>query len=737
MGSSAYVALTSWDIQPGACAILLLTAIIYLRGWLLRRRLQRGERDSFRLLCFLSGLMLVFLATQSPLDSFDYLYLSAHMTQHLLLMMIAPPLLLLGDPILPMLRGLPRSFVKEALGPFLTFAPLRKFASWLVSPVVAWLLFAVSTIGWHVPLFYEMALRSPFWHGMQHASFFWTGILFWWPIVRPGPKRSTYPEWIGIPYLLFADIINTVISAIFVFSGTLLYPSYETVRLAGMSARDDQTLAGALMWVPGSIVYLLPTIALTMRVISGTRNRVHERVERVRIRERTFSLKRWRMPALRRVAQIVMVFVAGAVIADGLLGAQVTPLNLAGILPWIHWRALSLMALLLVGNLFCMACPFTFVRDLGRKVLPAKTRWPRALRNKWIPAGLFAFYLWAYEAFNLWDSPAATAWIIIGYFAAALVVDGFFRGASFCKYVCPIGQFHFVSSLVSPREVAVLSQAVCGACKTHDCIRGNAHVRGCELDLFQPKKVGNLDCTFCLDCVKACPHDNVALVSILPASTLTVDPYRSSIRRLSKRTDYAALALLIVFGAFVNAAGMVEPVMMWEHRWHARLGPHAMPLVVAAFTCVGLIIAPAIAVAIGYGASRLLGLKEKAWSAVRRFAFALVPLGIGMWAAHLLYHLATGWRSAWPAVQQAVWHQVNGAAETQIPNWLSPAQILILDAGFLLTLYVSWQVAEAHRERVRSAMSLFAPWAVLSSLLFAIGVWTLFQPMQMRGMMMH
>jgi len=78
----------------------------------------------------------------------------------------------------------------------------------------------------------------------------------------------------------------------------------------------------------------------------------------------------------------------------------------------------------------------------------------------------------------------------------------FFRGASFCKYVCPIGQFHFVQSLVSPFEVKTRDLSVCRTCKTFDCIRGNEQQRGCELRLFQPKKESNLDCTFCLDCVQ-------------------------------------------------------------------------------------------------------------------------------------------------------------------------------------------------------------------------------------------
>ena len=108
-----------------------------------------------------------------------------------------------------------------------------------------------------------------------------------------------------------------------------------------------------------------------------------------------------------------------------------------------------MIALLFVGNLFCMVCPFMLVRDFARRWLPATWAWPRSLRNKWL-AALLALYLWAYEAFSLWNSPWLTAWIILAYFSAALLIDGLFQGGSFCKYVCPIGQFHFVQSLAFP-----------------------------------------------------------------------------------------------------------------------------------------------------------------------------------------------------------------------------------------------------------------------------------------------
>ncbi len=267
MNPIVVAALQSWNLDGRVIAVLVLTAVIYVRGWARGRRLVRLPGDEARLCAFLAGLAALFLATESPLDAFDSLSLSAHMTQHMLLLMIAPPLVLLGHPFVPLLRGLPKTFVKEGLGPFLSWPALRRLMRWLVFPPVAWAAFAVSTLAWHLPRIYELALRSPGWHEAQHASFFWTGILFWWPVVEPVPGRPRWPRWIMIPYLLSADILNTGLSAFFVFSGGLLYATYNPAHL-GINAQNDQILAGLIMWVPGSLVYLVPAIVISVRLFA-------------------------------------------------------------------------------------------------------------------------------------------------------------------------------------------------------------------------------------------------------------------------------------------------------------------------------------------------------------------------------------------------------------------------------------------------------------------------------------
>ncbi len=741
MISAADAALASWAFEPGVITGLLAAAILYARGWRRLRILAPRRFPAWRLACFLGGLLTIFVAIASPLDAFANLLLMVHMTQHLLLTMVAPPLVLLGSPFLPLLLGLPRRIRVDAIGPFLTWRPLKRLGAFLVHPVVCWTAFVLSNVAWHTPPLYELALRSSGWHRVEHASFLITSLLFWWPVIEPWPSRMRWPRWTMIPYLLLADIQNTALAAFLSFYERVLYPTYaEAPRISSLSPLGDQAAAGAIMWVPGSIAFLVPAGLIAIQFLSPKRRpapaparTASPLLKSPRANKRPpflvtaghFMAKRG-----RRIAQTILLALAALIVWDGFTGPQMGPMNLAGVLPWTHWRGLTVIALLLAGNLFCMACPFMLVRDFGRRFLPASAEWPHALRNKWLPVGLIAVYLWAYEAFSLWDSPWWTAALIFGYFGAAATIDGIFKGASFCKYVCPVGQFHFVQSLASPLEVTVREPEICASCRTHDCIRGNATRRGCELALFQPRKAGNMDCTFCLDCVSACPHDNAALQPVAPGADLWASKPRSSIGPYENRPDLAALVAILTFGAFANAAGMIAPTRRLEE---------SLGLGHATFTTLSLtillIIFLIILITTALLSRQLSGDPSPLAKITARHAVALAPLGFAMWTAHFLFHLITGLLTPVPLAQRLLGNpQPDWAIRS--PAWpgLHGVEILLLDAGLLLTLYALWRIATRPAAAPPRPLAAFLPWAALASVLYAFGVWIIFQPMEMRGM---
>jgi hypothetical protein len=205
----------------------------------------------------------------------------------------------------------------------------------------------------------------------------------------------------------------------------------------------------------------------------------------------------------------------------------------------------------------------------------------------------------------------------------------------------------------------------------------------------------------------------------------------------------AALALILVFAAFANAALMVAPVVGWRDQLVRQLGMASATPLTTAFFIASLIFVPAIAVAGSVLAGRTLArLTVPLRQIVARFALALIPLGLTMWMAHLAYHLTTGLGSFWPALQRASSAIGIRLGESLAPTVLSMAnlhsvlvtQILLLDAGLLLTLYLGWRLARDYAPKFLMSLRLLSPWAAVAVTLYCTGVWIFLQPMQMRGM---
>jgi polyferredoxin len=449
---------------------------------------------------------------------------------------------------------------------------------------------------------------------------------------------------------------------------------------------------------------------------------------------------RWRHA--RHALQIVLLLVAALVVADGLLGSHIDPTNFTTVVVWTHYRGLLVVGLLAAGNLFCTGCPFVLARDAGRRLHAPRLTLPRWLRTKWFGIGLFVAVLFCYELFDLWALPRATAYLVLAYFASALVVDLIFRGANFCKYFCPIGQFNFVASTMSPLEMQIRDGDVCRRCRTVDCIKGNDLQRGCELRLFLPAKVGNMDCTFCLDCVHACPHDNIALATRVPGVELADPRRRSGIGRFARRRDIAALAVVFAFGGLMNAFGMVAPVRGVEVTIARAIGVTAeWPALAVLFLAV-LVVAPTVLLGLAALATRaLVADRERSWLAIAtNFAYALVPFGFGVWLAHYGFHLLTGAFAIVPVTQRAA-IDLLGWPALGAPLWrltgMRPGSVFPLQAGFIIlgtvgALASAMQIAG--RDYPRRAFAALVPWVIVIVILAVTAFWILSQPMEMRGL---
>ncbi|MDA1263325.1 MAG: cytochrome c oxidase assembly protein [Planctomycetota bacterium] len=726
---------------------------------------------SWRPKCFVAGVIVLFLALASPIDSIGHMLLWVHMVQHWLLIMIAAPLILLGAPGFPILRGLPKVVRRQALGPFLASPFLRKCFSLLLNPLTGWLAFAIVNWGWHYPAFYGAALESNLIHRFEHISFLAGAMLFWWQIIAPWPWKARWSDAALVVYLLAADVQNTIFSAIVTFSDSVLYSNYlGTSPALGWDPLRDQRMAGAFMWTAGQVVMLPCAVFLIMRALKMVRNKpfvAQDRPSLVAHHTERFDLLRvfgvgsfLRKRAARESIRWTLAVIALILVIDGFFGPSDSPSNLAGTLPWTHWRGVVVIALLFGGNFLCMSCPLMAPRNLMRRWWRPRFRWPNALRSKWLAVGLVAIWLISYEAFDLWSSPMATAFIFVGYFAAILLIDGLFQGGSFCKWVCPIGQFHMTQSLVSPLSVSVRNTAVCATCTGRECIRGSdsgsaksasvslsISVPGCELELFQPAKRGNLDCTFCLDCVDACPHDNVGILTQSSSVGLADRRWGSSIGRIASRTDVAALLALLSFGAFANAAGMTGPWLDLVARITTTFNLTSTVVVEAAMTTVAIVIVPVVLLCcVSWISSHISGrpLRESLCLG----AHALVPIGASMWCVHWFFHLATSASTAIPVMQRALndvglaWFgEPEWAASCcgAVPDWLIPVELLLLQFGFVVSGWMVWR-GSTQRTGGRAILpsiwrSIWAsiPWWTLAIILLFVGVWIVFQPMEMRG----
>lgn len=444
-------------------------------------------------------------------------------------------------------------------------------------------------------------------------------------------------------------------------------------------------------------------------------------------------LLRWRWGRL--VFQLLLLAVAALVLYDGFTGPQLAPANSATILAWVHYRGLVLLGLLLVGNLFCFACPFTLPRTLARRLSRSGRRWPRPLRNKWVSILGLVLFFWIYEWLDLWASPWLTAWVAVAYFLGSFLLEALFAESPFCKYVCPLGAFNFVQSTASPFQITARSQQVCRDCRGKECLRGSDRVLGCGTELYVPMLQSNMDCTLCLDCARACPYDNVALAVRAPLK-------EAADSRWPARWDLAMLVFAMAFMALSNAFGMVPPIYALQAWMDASLGirsPALQLLMIQGSLTVAL---PAVLLVGAAWISDRTGGRTSAASRrgnAARYAPTFIPLGVGFWAAHYGFHFAIGALTIVPVLQAllvdhgfASGRPAWGMGAILSPELIFPLQVTAIMLGFCATLFSQGRKALRHGPP-RTALRQLLPWAVIAFGLTLAALQLFNLPMEMRG----
>ena len=246
------MAWTRWSLDP-SLVYVALAAGLYVLGSRGRNRPQ-----PLQALAFAASLLTIVIALDSPIDYYADDLFWVHMLQHILLLTVAPPLLLLGRPWPRMWRALPLELRTKAGRTIVRsrwVAPVRALAR----PIPAWILFNATLIGWHIPGAYDATLTSGVIHAAEHAMFFFIGLLFWARVIDPGPLRPRLVWPMRIAYAASTMIVGWMLAITLVMVQHPIYGYYAALetRPGGISGLTDQQLAAGMMWVPGSIAYTM------------------------------------------------------------------------------------------------------------------------------------------------------------------------------------------------------------------------------------------------------------------------------------------------------------------------------------------------------------------------------------------------------------------------------------------------------------------------------------------------
>jgi hypothetical protein len=447
--------------------------------------------------------------------------------------------------------------------------------------------------------------------------------------------------------------------------------------------------------------------------------------------------------AFQPALQIPLLVLMAIVVWLGFNDVQEGGVNLATKLTWTIWWAGIIFTFVLLGRVWCLACPFGALNEWAARLTGAWRRLPRPLRNIWWATGAFVLLTWADEQLGVVRSPRITGWIVLFFVVLAVAVGLRYERRSFCRYLCPIGGLIGLYSMTAPLELRAKDA---GTCRTHadkTCYRGGRGARGCPMFEFPQAMDRNNYCTLCAECVKGCGRDNLAV----RFRSFGKDLWTSGRRTL----DEAYLAVMLVGLTLLVTAQMLSAWPGWISalaRWlpatvRGALQPVTyLTAVESAVLLVGsLVVGPLLVLATAATADRLAGQKRLG---LRRtfivFGYMFIPVGLAVHLAHNLAHLLLEGGGIVPVVQRA--------AALYTPFWLgepdwqvapiAPEAVVGLLQTAVVVLCFAVSLLAGHRLSLRAyvdrraALRAVIPFAVLSFAFAVLSIVLLRQPMGMR-----
>ena len=440
-----------------------------------------------------------------------------------------------------------------------------------------------------------------------------------------------------------------------------------------------------------------------------------------------------RSPLVLGSARIAVLALFLLVIAAGLFGDQAPEHNLAPVLTWTIWWTWLVFAIVFFGKIWCAVCPWpTIAEAVAPKSLGL--RWPKAFRNLWLATGLFVLLTWLELGYGVTGSPWLTAVLGLGMTVAVIASTAVFERRPFCRYACLVGRVSGLYSLFAASELRAADAGTCASCATKDCYRGNERGAPCPTQQFLAVMDANTYCTLCMECVKTCPHDNVAW-SARPAAADLLEPKHA-------RVDEAYLAVILLSMSAFHGLTMTPS---WD-RVVAGIGSALGVGSLLSFS-LGMAAILALPLVVYAGVCRIMKAiandrKHDTKTLFIRFAYSLLPIALFYHLAHNLQHFFyEGLKFVRAASDPFGWDwDVFGTAHLVITPILSveavwATQVILILIGHIYGIRIAHKAARSLYADARQATLTQLPLMAVMMLFSFQSLWLLNQPMLMRTAM--